>query len=124
MKTYLQQLWLHILVFTIEINEAEPSCWEWSQEHWINYMLDFKSDQQVTADENKVFALATCKELQLDLWHYYNHVLKLVDASQIRTPLLCYGDIIEVCGCGRKSAPKLWDCLAIIQKWELPAASL
>ena len=65
MKKYLGLLWLHVLVSVIEISDAEPSCWEWSQERWIKYMLAAKSDQQVTADENKVFAVKTCKHLQL-----------------------------------------------------------
>ena len=126
MKKYLGLLWLHVLVSVIEISDAEPSCWEWSQERWIKYMLAAKSDQQVTADENKVFAVKTCTHLQLDLFHYYPLVLKLVDASQIGTPLHCYADIRMVCGCSLNSAKQLWDCLVIIQKWQpiMPAASL
>ena len=114
MKKYLGLLWLHVLVSVIEISGKEPSCWEWSQECWIKYMLAAKSDQQVTADENKVFAVKTCEHLQLDLWHYYPLVLKLVDASQIGTPLSCYADIEMVCRCGHTSAKRLWHCLDII----------
>ena len=68
----------------------------------------------------------TCTHLQLDLFHYYPLVLKLVDASQIGTPLHCYADIMMVCGYSRNSAKQLWDCLDIIQKWQpiMPAASL
>ena len=72
----------------------------------------------MTADENKVFATCTCNYLQLDLFHYYQLVLTLVQAIQKGKAVHCYADIQMVCGCNKKSATRLWDCLDMIEKWQ------